>query len=269
MKLRTVALAGAFALVCLAPAAQANPANARLTQRRWRWLCQRLHARHRAAVHRSCPDSVRPEPRPAERTCGGRRPTKPAGDRRKLERLLRRLCSQWQFHWARQRLARLLPLGERRRELHELTRSWLPGRQVAVRRACARANRGLRRPVLAWDSHGRCSQALRVRQRERPTRRFGDVWVATYENPGGESGATSNDGKEFVRSLDVAQGSAAPGITGVFHDKTAIEVDRTGGSCDGNVYFAWARFTGGGRTASTRASTSCAPLTTGRRFRRQ
>src|SRR5207249_502931 len=29
-------------------------------------------------------------------------------------------------------------------------------------------------------------------------------------------------------------------------DKTAIEVDRTGGACDGNVYFAWARFTGGG-----------------------
>jgi hypothetical protein len=31
----------------------------------------------------------------------------------------------------------------------------------------------------------------------------------------------------------------------VFHDKTAIEADRTGGRCDGNVYFAWARFTGG------------------------
>jgi hypothetical protein len=44
----------------------------------------------------------------------------------------------------------------------------------------------------------------------------------------------------------VARGSAAPNLLGVFHDKTAIEVDRTGGACDGNVYFAWARFTGGG-----------------------
>src|ERR671934_1221142 len=39
-------------------------------------------------------------------------------------------------------------------------------------------------------------------------------------------------------------GSSAPNLLGVFHDKTAIEVDRTGGPCDGNVYFAWARFTG-------------------------
>src|SRR5205085_3093563 len=73
---------------------------------------------------------------------------------------------------------------------------------------------------------------------------FGDVWVATYENPAGVNGATTNDGKKFVRSLDVAQGSAAPNLLGKFHDKTAIEVDRTGGACNGNVYFAWARFTG-------------------------
>ena len=46
-----------------------------------------------------------------------------------------------------------------------------------------------------------------------------------------------NDGKEFVTSVDVAQGSAAPNLLGKFHDKTAIEVDRTGGQCDGNVYF--------------------------------
>src|SRR5205823_3640793 len=73
---------------------------------------------------------------------------------------------------------------------------------------------------------------------------FGDVWVATYENPDGVNGASTNDGKKFVRSLDIATGSAAPNLLGKFHDKTAIEVDRTGGACDGNVYFAWARFTG-------------------------
>jgi len=102
-------------------------------------------------------------------------------------------------------------------------------------------------PVLAWDSHGRLFAGSESSTNpERPTQTFGDVWVATFENPNGPGGATLNDGKEFVTSVDVATGSAAPGLLGKFHDKTAIEVDRTGGSCDGNVYFAWARFTGGG-----------------------
>jgi hypothetical protein len=102
-------------------------------------------------------------------------------------------------------------------------------------------------PVLAWDTHGRVFAGSESSTNpERPSQTFGDVWVATYQNPGGPGGATTNDGKEFVRSVDVAQGSAAPNLLGVFHDKTAIEVDRTGGPCDGNVYFAWARFTGGG-----------------------
>ena len=64
--------------------------------------------------------------------------------------------------------------------------------------------------------------------------------------PTAPSGNTVNDGKEFVRSEIVAKGSSAPNLLGKFNDKTAIEVDRTGGSCDGNVYFAWSRFTGTG-----------------------
>ena len=102
-------------------------------------------------------------------------------------------------------------------------------------------------PVLAWDNDGRLfAGSESSSDPEGTAKTFGDVWVATYENSNGTSGATTDDGKEFVRSIDVAQGSAAPNLLGVFHDKTAIEVDRTGGGCDGNVYFAWARFTGGG-----------------------
>jgi len=102
-------------------------------------------------------------------------------------------------------------------------------------------------PVLAWDNHGRLFAGSESSTNpERPTQTFGDVWVGTYENPDGETGTTIKDGKEFVRSIDVARGSAAPNLLGKFHDKTSIEVDRTGGTCDGNVYFAWARFTGGG-----------------------
>jgi hypothetical protein len=102
-------------------------------------------------------------------------------------------------------------------------------------------------PVLAWDKHGRLFAGSESSTNpERPTQTFGDVWVATFENPDGENGPTIRDGKEFMRSIDVATGSSAPGLLGKFHDKTAIEVDRTGGQCDGYVYFAWARFTGGG-----------------------
>ena len=43
--------------------------------------------------------------------------------------------------------------------------------------------------------------------------------------------------------------SSAPNLLGKFHDKTAIEADRTDTSCRGNVYFAWSRFTGNGGVA--------------------
>src|SRR5262249_3319314 len=62
-------------------------------------------------------------------------------------------------------------------------------------------------PVLAWDNHGRLFAGSESSSDPAGTAKtFGDVWVASYENPGGSGGATSNDGKEFVRSIDVAQG---------------------------------------------------------------
>ena len=71
--------------------------------------------------------------------------------------------------------------------------------------------------------------------------------MARLRNPGGPDAAdTTKDGIEYDGTTVVAQGSSAPNLLGVFHDKTAIEVDRTGGACDGNVYFSWSRFTGNG-----------------------
>jgi hypothetical protein len=102
-------------------------------------------------------------------------------------------------------------------------------------------------PVLAWDAHGRLYAGSESSgDRAGTAKTFGDVWVATYENSAGSGGATTDDGKKFAQSVTVASGSAAPNLLGKFHDKTAIEVDRTGGRCDGDVYFAWARFTGNG-----------------------
>jgi hypothetical protein len=83
----------------------------------------------------------------------------------------------------------------------------------------------------------------------------GPVWLGYYRSENGglsfrsslvPGGNTLDDGKRFVGSVVVAKGSAAPNLLGKFHDKTAIEADRTGGRCDGVVYFAWARFTGVG-----------------------
>src|SRR5918912_862079 len=102
-------------------------------------------------------------------------------------------------------------------------------------------------PVIAWDNHGRVFMASESSGDPAGTAKtFGDVWVARFENPAGPDGLpTTNDGKKFLGSTVVASGSSAPNFLGLFHDKTALEADRTGGACDGDVYFSWARFTAG------------------------
>jgi hypothetical protein len=102
-------------------------------------------------------------------------------------------------------------------------------------------------PVLAWDAEGRLFAGSESSDDPAGTKKtFGDVWVATFVNPGGAQGATINDGKEFRRSVVVASGSSAPNLLGVFNDKTAIEADRTTSACHDNVYFANSRFVGNG-----------------------
>lgn len=104
-------------------------------------------------------------------------------------------------------------------------------------------------PVLAWDAQGRLFAGSESSgDAAGSPKGFGDVYVATYVNPGGPTAATVNDGKEFARSVIVAKGSSAP-TQGKFNDKTAIEVDRTSSACSGNVYFAYSRFTGSGGVA--------------------
>ena len=100
-------------------------------------------------------------------------------------------------------------------------------------------------PVIAWDNHGRVFMGSEASGDPAGTpKTFGDVWVARYDNPDGELGDTRNDGQRYLGTEVVAKGSSAPNLLGKFHDKTAIEADRTGSVCDGNVYFAWVRFSG-------------------------
>jgi hypothetical protein len=102
-------------------------------------------------------------------------------------------------------------------------------------------------PVFAWDKHGRLFAGSESSDDPAGSKKtFGDVWVATFENPEGTSGPTLRDGLEFKRSLVVGKGTSAPNLLGKFNDKTSIEVDRTNTSCEGNVYFAWSVFVGNG-----------------------
>src|SRR5919206_402428 len=106
-------------------------------------------------------------------------------------------------------------------------------------------------PVIAWDAHGRAFFGSESSNNiPSITKTFGDVFVARFRNPGGPDAAdTKKDGLEYYGTTVVASGSSAPNLLGVFHDKTAIEADRTGGRCDGNVYFSWSRFNGNGANA--------------------
>jgi hypothetical protein len=105
-------------------------------------------------------------------------------------------------------------------------------------------------PVVAWDAQGRVFMGSESSDDPAGTKKtFGDEWVARYVNPGGVNGPTINDGSRFAGSVVVAKGSSAPNLLGKFHDKTAIEADRTNTACSGNVYFAWSRFTGNGGVA--------------------
>jgi hypothetical protein len=99
-------------------------------------------------------------------------------------------------------------------------------------------------PVIAWDNQGRAFFGSESSDDPAGSAKtFGDVFVARFKNSGG---STLNDGKQYDGTTVVEKGSSAPNLLGKFNDKTAIEVDRTGGACDGNVYFSWSRFTGNG-----------------------
>ncbi|MFL6131038.1 MAG: hypothetical protein ACJ73E_18500 [Mycobacteriales bacterium] len=96
-------------------------------------------------------------------------------------------------------------------------------------------------PLLAFDRRGNLFAGGIAFNRVNPQN--GDVWVATYANHPHPSGYP----KDYLRTVVVGQG--VPALNGPFMDKPSLEVDRTGGRFDGNVYVCWSRFVGaGGRT---------------------
>ncbi len=96
-------------------------------------------------------------------------------------------------------------------------------------------------PLLAFDGDGNLFAGGIAFNRVNPQN--GDVWVATYANHPHPSGYP----KDYLRTVVVGQGT--PALNGIFEDKPSLEVDRTGGRFDGDVYICWSRFVGfNGRT---------------------
>lgn len=75
----------------------------------------------------------------------------------------------------------------------------------------------------------------------------GHVYVATYTNddvpiPGADAYPVN-----YSHTRVVGRGTPSRNFFGIFQDKPMLEVDRTGGEHDGNVYVCWSRFTGFGQ----------------------
>jgi hypothetical protein len=71
-----------------------------------------------------------------------------------------------------------------------------------------------------------------------------DVAIARYDvvDPASNHGYPL----DYVDTVQVGKGPAAANFFGIFNDKEMIEVDRTGGPTDGNVYICWTKFPANG-----------------------
>lgn len=95
-------------------------------------------------------------------------------------------------------------------------------------------------PIAAFDLAGNLFVGGIAFNRVKPSN--GDVYVATYgTNPNGAYPV------DYLRTRIVGRGTPSSVQGGIFQDKPMLEVDRTGGATDGNVYVCWTRFTGGGQ----------------------
>jgi hypothetical protein len=102
-------------------------------------------------------------------------------------------------------------------------------------------------PVAAFDRTGDHFYfgAISYNQFAGP-RTNSDVWVARYDvlRPG-DAGYRRYP-LDYIGTTQVGRGPAAANFFGIFHDKEMIEVDRTGGPHDGNLYECWTKFPGFG-----------------------
>ncbi len=96
-------------------------------------------------------------------------------------------------------------------------------------------------PIAAFDNEGNLFVGGIAFNRTGATN--GDVYVATYDTNPHPSGYPV----DYLRTVVVGKGTPSRNSQGIFQDKPLLEVDRTGGPTDGNVYVCWSRFTGSGQ----------------------
>jgi hypothetical protein len=97
-------------------------------------------------------------------------------------------------------------------------------------------------PVGAFDNDGHFYFGFLAYNGNAGPKTNSDAAVARYDvvDP------TTNGGNplDYIGTTRVATGPAAANFFGIFNDKNMIEVDRTGGPNDGNVYVCWTKFVG-------------------------
>ncbi|MGI8702932.1 MAG: hypothetical protein ACR2JZ_00250 [Candidatus Limnocylindrales bacterium] len=98
-------------------------------------------------------------------------------------------------------------------------------------------------PIAAFDRAGNLFVGGIAFNRAGPIN--GDVYVATYSTTPHASGYPY----DYLRTRIVGRGTPSRNFQGIFQDKPMLEVDRTGGAHDGNVYVCWSRFTGFGQNS--------------------
>jgi hypothetical protein len=100
-------------------------------------------------------------------------------------------------------------------------------------------------PIAAFDNDGNLFVGGISFNRVHPQN--GHVFISTYltDPPDWTGGDESIYPVDYERTVIVGQGT--PGVAGIFQDKPMVEVDRTGGEHDGNVYVCWSRFVGNGQ----------------------
>jgi hypothetical protein len=73
-----------------------------------------------------------------------------------------------------------------------------------------------------------------------------DVWVARYAVLDPSDAGYEDYALDYLDTVRIGKGPAAANFFGIFNDKEMIEVDRTGGPTDGNVYICWTKFPANG-----------------------
>jgi hypothetical protein len=73
-----------------------------------------------------------------------------------------------------------------------------------------------------------------------------DVAIARYAVRDRSDPAYADYPLDYLDTVQIGKGPAAANFFGIFNDKEMIEVDRTGGSTDGNVYICWTKFPANG-----------------------